>query len=175
MRQHNAPFVRKTGCDTQTGPEGTLIEVEVRVAFSTRFQSSWRGVGCAAVVFCRAPYRCYQQTSSSRTRSPPRVQARKQVGPLSGCENRPSVGAIRRLVDYHIAHSGAEAEPGRAFDVEELKEQLQGRWSLGWIKTYSYMGLVSRGRLGPGWTGCEDLAGRFPTDSRQFCAVWRRG
>jgi len=88
-------------------------------------------------------------------------------------DRKPSVRAITRLVDFHVAHSSSEARAGRGFDIDELVKSLDGSWELRWFKSYSYIGYVSESRLSGFYARrYRRLAELFPRDGSNFCSIW---
>jgi trans-aconitate methyltransferase len=87
----------------------------------------------------------------------------------------PKAAAIDRLVDLHVANSVEEAQSGRGFDIETLRQQLRPTWELAWSKTYSFLGPIYEGRAPLGWRRkCQVLATKFPLDGATFISIWER-
>ena len=90
-------------------------------------------------------------------------------------ERRPSEFVVSRLVDFHVPHSATEAAAGRGLDFENLAEQLQGRWRLIHIRSYSFMGSFYEDHLPGRWQRiARELAKKYPNDGSNFCTVWSR-
>jgi hypothetical protein len=88
---------------------------------------------------------------------------------------RPSVRAIARIVDIHVAHSAAEAAQGRGFDIEHWRQELAWAWRCAWFTSYGFMGEHYEDDLTQPWAAAaRDLAARFPADGANFCSVWER-
>jgi hypothetical protein len=81
---------------------------------------------------------------------------------------------IDRIVDLGVANSADEVAVGRGFDIDQLAEQLRGRWQLEWVESYSFMGIHYEGDLTPYWRRqADELRARHPRDGANFTAVWR--
>ena len=87
----------------------------------------------------------------------------------------PSVLAISRIVDFHVAHSVAEVVQGRGLDVEKMQASFRRDWTLDWSKTYSFLGPHSYANVSDRWVEKARLLGsRFPADGANFCMVWQK-
>jgi hypothetical protein len=79
------------------------------------------------------------------------------------------------MVDFHVAHSAAEAASGRGLDFRELERDFAGVWSLHRLNTYAYMGPFLEEDLPSKWVRtCQALREKYPLDGANFCAVWLR-
>lgn len=88
---------------------------------------------------------------------------------------KPSKMAIDRIVDFHVAHSSAEANSGRGLDFEVMTSNFSNEWQLIWVKTYSFMGSYYDGNLSKKWSErSERLKKNFPKDGANFCTAWQR-
>ena len=87
----------------------------------------------------------------------------------------PTEMLVSRLVDFHVAHSEAEATDGKGFDYENLQALWKGNWSLELVKTYSFLGFVKEASTSRRWQReARRLADQFPRDGASFCCVWKR-
>ncbi|MBA4016154.1 MAG: hypothetical protein C0483_03090 [Pirellula sp.] len=136
-------------------------------AKSRRGERWWRGLTPAALG-------TRWHKTLSKFRSPKRLTARAAYKQgLFG--RRPTPHVIDRLVDFHVAHSAAEATAGRGFDIDLLQAELCGQWQLRWVHSYSFMGTFAEARLPREWQQeCRRLADDFPQDGANLCALWSR-
>jgi SAM-dependent methyltransferase len=90
-------------------------------------------------------------------------------------KQKPPKIVIDRIVDFHVAHSPAEADSGRGLDFEIMEQKLINEWQLIWAKTYSFMGSHYDGDLPKKWSQrSEKLGKNFPKDGANFCTAWQR-
>jgi 2-polyprenyl-3-methyl-5-hydroxy-6-metoxy-1,4-benzoquinol methylase len=105
----------------------------------------------------------------------PGLQAARDAVAMGLFERKPPSSLIGRFVDFQVAHSAAEAESGRGFDIDELQASLADSWRVCWFRSYSYMGQFYEGSLPRRWQDrCRELAAGLPRDGANFCCVWRR-
>lgn len=82
---------------------------------------------------------------------------------------------VGRLVDFNVAHGADEAKQGRGFDYENLQVVWKDKWSLEFVKTYSFLGFVKEASVSSRWRQkARQLAAQFPHDGANFCCVWKR-
>ena len=109
--------------------------------------------------------------------SPKRLAARAPHIKQGLFGRRPTPHVIDRLVDFHVAHSAAEAAAGRGFDIDRLQaETARANGNSVWEFSYWYMGTVAESRLAVEWR--PKPADDWPTSSLatapNLCALWRR-
>jgi trans-aconitate methyltransferase len=87
----------------------------------------------------------------------------------------PSPLVVDRMVDFHVAHSVAEAAAGRGLDFESMGEEMAAQWKLRRVKTYFFLGPYAPHLLPRRWAERgSQLAALYPNDGANFCAVWAR-
>lgn len=121
-----------------------------------------------------AAWRRRWQRTSRRAISPKAETARRAVD-AGLFRSVPSAQLIDRLVDFHVAHSAAEAQSGRGLDIEEMAADLAPHWRLVWRRNYAYLGPYYEASAPAAWRQrAAELARRFPDAGANFCAVLER-